>query len=342
MIAVVKANAYGHGDTLVSSCLNQMGVSSFAVATLEEGIRLRKFGIEGEILILGYTPALQAKEIAAYDLTQTIADVSHAAELSKTGIPLKVQIKIDTGMHRLGITPDHKKEVASFFQVPTFLIRGIYTHLCASDSRSPEDIAFSRQQLLSFDRLVLALKNTGFPSVPLHVQSSYGILNYPNLHYNFARIGILLYGCHSQKDETCVLSPTLSPVLSLYSRIALIREIPSGETVGYGRAYKTAKNQKVGVIPIGYADGYPRCLSHQGYVLVNGQKADIIGRICMDQMMVDLTQIDHVCVGDRVTLIGQDGNLKICAEELAGLSNTITNELLSRLGDRITRVLVMD
>lgn len=338
IIAIVKANAYGHGDVLISSYLNQLGIFSFAVATLEEGIRLRKFGIEGSILILGYTPAAYAPELVQYDLTQTIADFSHAEALAKTNLSLKVQIKIDTGMHRLGITPTHKKQIISLFSVPTFSVCGMYTHLCAADSQTEEDVIFSKQQIQSFKNLSQDLEKSGLHLPPLHVQSSYGVLNYPELNYDFARIGILMYGCYSQLDDRCCLHPNVEPILSLYSRIALIREVDFGETVGYGRSYRVSKKKTIGVIPVGYADGYPRSLSNRGYVLIHGQKANIIGRICMDQMMVDLTSIPHVCVNDRVTLIGRDGNHMIRAEELATLSGTITNELLSRLGSRIERV----
>ncbi|MBS5214977.1 MAG: serine racemase VanT catalytic subunit [Clostridiales bacterium] len=342
IMAVVKANAYGHGDVLISSHLNQMGIYSFAVATLEEAIHLRKFGIEGSILILGYTPSLYAPELMQYDLTQTVADFSHAQELAETKIPIKVEIKIDTGMHRLGITPEHKKEIVSLFSVPTFCICGMYTHLCVADSQEPEDIAFSQKQLESFKCLTDMLKAAGISLPPLHVQSSYGVLNYPSLKYDFARIGILLYGCHSQFEESCLMNPDVRPVLSLYSHVALIREVDEGDTVGYGRTYKARRKRRLAVIPIGYADGYPRSLSNRGYVLIHGQRARIVGRICMDQMIADVTAIENVCVSDRVTLIGKDGRHRIYAEELAALSQTITNELLSRLGSRITRVLLID
>lgn len=341
MMAVVKANAYGHGDVLIASHLNQMGIFSFAVATLEEGIRLRTFGIEGSILILGYTSAYSAAELQRYDLTQTITDLSHASALAQTGLPLKVELKIDTGMHRLGITPDHWREIAALFQVPNFSICGMYTHLCVADSQEPEDIAFSNHQIQSFQQLADLLKDCGIALPPLHVQSSYGVLNYPDLRYDFARVGILLYGCHSQLGEACLMQPEVSPVLSLYSQIVLIREVEEGDTVGYGRTYRAKRKKRLAVVPIGYADGYPRSLSNRGYVLIRGQQARIVGRICMDQMIVDITAIGDAAVHDRVTLIGKDGSKTIYAEELASLSQTITNELLSRLGSRINRVLLM-
>ncbi len=341
IMAVVKANAYGHGDLVISNYLNQIGIFSFAVATMEEGIRLRKSGVKGKILILGYTPAPHAKEIARYDLTQTIVDFTHAKELAKTGISLKVQIKIDTGMHRLGISPDQKEDIVSLFFQPSFSICGMYTHLCAADSLLPEDVAFSKKQIASFQRLTKELENEGISLPSLHIQSSYGILNYPGLSCDFARIGILLYGCHSQIDTT-LLQPDVIPVLSLYSRIAMIREVEEGESVGYGRTYYADKKRKLAIVPIGYADGYPRSLSNRGYVLIHGKKANIVGRICMDQMIVDISSIESVRPGDRVTLIGRDGSSIIRAEELATLCGTITNEFLSRLGSRISRVFFHD
>ena len=337
LTAVVKADAYGHGDLAVCRRLNQMGIFSFAVATMEEGIRLRMGGIDGSILILGYTPALCAQEIARFDLTQTVVDLAHAKELAKARIPLKVEIKIDTGMHRLGISPDKVQEIASLFFLPSFLVCGMYTHLCAADSLLPADMAFSRGQIASFQRLADDLQRAGVPLPPLHVQSSYGVLNYPDLAFDAARIGILLYGCRSQPDTT-LLDPDVAPVLSWYSKVALVREIEAGETVGYGRSYCADKKRRLAVVPVGYADGYPRSLSGSGYVLISGRRADIVGRVCMDQMIVDVSSIESVHAGDLVTLIGQDGFCAIRAEELAAACGTIANELLSRIGSRVSRI----
>ena len=339
IMAVVKANAYGHGDFLISEHLNKLGIQDFAVATLEEGIRLRKRGIRGNILILGHTPAFCACEIARWQLMQTVTDCLHAKELQEAGIPLQVHIKIDTGMHRLGISCSHTNEILDIFSFDNLHVAGMFTHLCAADSLQPEDTAFTKGQIRDFFILVKKLKQHGI-RVPVHVQSSYGILNDPGLPCQFARPGIILYGCGSDTSSDLLQRPALRPVLSLHSRIASVRQVPAGETVGYGRTWHASSARRIAVLPIGYADGYPRSLSNKGWVLIRGRKAPVAGRICMDQMTVDITDIPEAVPGDIATLIGRDGSEEIRAEEVAVLAGTITNELLSRLGPRLHRVAV--
>lgn len=338
VMAVVKANAYGHGDLEVSSCLNRTGIRDFAVATLEEGIRLRQGGITGNILILGYTPARMAGYLREYGLTQTITDALHGRELAETGIPLDVHLKIDTGMHRLGISFDQREEILSLFTLPSLRISGMFTHLNAADSRRPEDAAYTKEQIRNFFSLVSLLKKRQLPLPSLHIQSSYGIVRYPGLPCDFARPGILLYGCLSDPDSARDLPPQIRPVLSWHSRIVSIRQVADGDTAGYGRAWKAHGPRRLGVIPTGYGDGYPRSLSGRGEVLVCGRRAPVAGRICMDQMLVDLTEIPMARTGSLVTLIGQDGECRITAEETAARAGTITNELLCRLGSRVHRI----
>lgn len=339
IMAVVKANAYGHGDIFVSEHLNTLGIKDFAVATMEEGIGLRRAGIWGNILVLGHTPAFCAPSLSRWHLIQTVTDYQHAIELQDAGINLKVHLKIDTGMHRLGISPRHLNDILDIFSFSRLDIVGMFTHLCAADSRQPDDTAFTRNQIRDFFILTEKLKQHGI-QVPVHVQSSYGILNYPDLPCKFARPGIILYGCYSNSSEKPIGYPALKPVLSLHSRIASVRRIHSGESIGYGRSYYASSPRRIAVLPIGYADGYPRSLSNKGYVLIRGQKAPVAGRICMDQMTVDITDIPDAGPGDIATLIGRDGAEEIRAEEVAVLAGTITNELLSRLGNRLYRVTV--
>ncbi len=339
IMAIVKANAYGHGDLPVSEHLNKLGIRDFAVATLEEGIRLREAKIHGNILILGHTPSFCAPALSRWHLTQTVTDYQHARELQDAGLPLDVHIKIDTGMHRLGISPDHFDDILDIFSMDHLRVTGMFTHLCAADSSQPDDIAFTRGQIRNFFTLEKKLEHRGI-HVPIHIQSSYGILNYPGLPCEFARPGIILYGCYSDTSGDLLRQPALRPVLSLHSRIASIRQIHSGESVGYGRTWHADSQRRLAVLPIGYADGYPRALSNKGSVLIHGQKAPVVGRICMDQMTVDITDIPQAAPGDIATLIGKDGQEEIRAEEVAVLAGTITNELLSRLGSRLHRVTV--
>ncbi len=333
MIAVVKANAYGHGDIEVSKALNHVGVQAFAVATIGEGIRLRKAGVRGEILVMGYTEPARASELCRYRLSQTAADAQHAAELNGMGKKLKVHIKVDTGMHRLGESYDHAEEIAQVFGYCHLRVEGMFTHLCVCDSTKPEDIAFTRLQIKQFYCLLDELKRGRIAIPPIHIQSSYGVLNYPELRCDCARIGIALYGA----SEKAALDVDLQPVLSLKARVVLMRSIAAGESVGYGCEFIAKRDMRMAVLPVGYRDGLPRNLEG-GCVLLKGCRAPIIGRICMDQLMIDVTDVPGVQRGDTATLIGRDGCDEISVPELAAKAGTIPNEVLSRLGSRLERV----
>jgi len=339
IMAVVKANAYGHGAVRISSRLNGMGIDHFAVATVDEGIQLRKSGIEGEILVLGYTSPLRASELSHYDLTQTAVDISHARALNASGKSIKTHIKVNTGMNRLGENFNHVSGITDLFKFKNLEVTGIFTHLCVSDSCKMDDVAFTNEQIRNFYKLLneLKLKNIRIPKI--HIQSSYGVLNYPGLMCDYARIGIALYGVLSTPNSLTQLSPDLRPVLSLKSRIILIRTVESGKYAGYSRNFIAKRKTKLAVVSIGYGDGLPRCLSEgNGHVLIGGHRVPIVGKICMDQLMTDVTEIPGVTEGDIVTLIGEDGCEGITAEQTAENADTITNELLSGLGNRVERI----
>lgn len=338
IMAVVKANAYGHGAVSISADLNRIGINVFAVATIDEGIHLRRNGIKGEILILGYTPATRAWELDRYHLSQTIVDVEHARELNRFGKPIRVHLKVDTGMNRLGESYQHISEIASIFELKNLAIAGIFTHLCASDSTQETLVAFTNRQIQRFYELLTKL-NARHIQIPVtHIQSSYGLLNYPELRCGYVRIGIALYGVSSTPDEHTKCSLDLRPVLALKSKVALVRTIAVGESVGYGQSFVASGKMKIAVVPIGYADGIPRNLSERnGHVLIGGRRVPIIGRICMDQLIADITDVPGIKRGDVVTLIGKDGSEEITAEQVAANAGTITNELLSRLGTRLER-----
>jgi serine/alanine racemase len=338
LIAVVKANAYGHGDIAVAKALSDVSIRSFAVATLEEGIRLREHKITGEILILGYTNPADADLLIRYRLTQIIVDPDHAKALNETGKKLRVHLKIDTGMHRLGADATKISDIESVFACENLLIEGIVSHLCASDRLTKADISFTKQQIARFFTIVELVKAKR--NVKSHLQSSYGILNYPGLPCDFARAGIALYGVLSNNNET-LTKLDLHPVLALKARIATVRKIGPGESVSYGRTYTTSGAATIAVVTIGYADGIPRNFSDgDAYVLVHSQRARVIGRICMDQFIIDVTGIGDVRTNDVVTIIGRDGNEVIRCEDFAEQCGTITNEILSRLGSRLNHTYI--
>ncbi len=335
LMAVVKTQAYGHGAFQIATSLNQMGVKAFAVATIDEGIQLRRYGICGEILILGYTNPNRAKELKKYDLMQTLIDFKYAKALNRQKIAVKAHIKIDTGMNRLGVSFDNINEVKMIFSMKYIKVCGIYTHLCCADTLLPEDVEFSENQIDNFYYLIDKLKERGVQIPKVHIQSSYGLLNYPQLACDYVRIGIALYGVLSKSDKNTRVKLDLRPVLSLKARVVLIRSVSKQDTVSYGRSFQAKRDSLIAIVSIGYGDGVPRELSCQkGGVLIRGQYAPIVGRICMDQLAVDITEIEDVSVGNVATLIGFD-TIDISAPNVAEHFDSISNELLCRMGTRL-------
>jgi len=336
LMAVVKAEAYGHGFYEIATHLNKIGVKAFAVATIDEGIKLRRYGVSGEILVLGYTAPSRVKELRKYDITQTLIDYDYALLLNRQGCNVMAHIKIDTGMHRLGFNKEDLEKAAAVFSMKHIQVRGIYTHLCASDSVNEKDISYTHMQVEVFYSLLNQLKKKGIKIPKIHIQSSYGLLNYPELRCDYVRAGVALYGVLSSPNDKTKLNLDLRPVLTLKARVILLRAIKEGDSVGYNRSFVADRDSLIAVLPIGYADGYPRSLScGKGYVLINGRRAPVIGKICMDQLAVDVTDIPDVKVGITATLIGKDGKEEISAPMVADSSESITNELLSRMGRRL-------
>ena len=331
MFAVVKANAYGHGATEVAKTLEESGCKKFAVASVYEAESLRKNGINGEIAILGFCEDFGlAREIAARPLVYD----EHTFRLAKK-YDAEVFVKINTGMNRLGISSGDSSKVGAIFKMKYIKVSGIFTHLCCSDSLSNDDVAFTNQQINNFYKLIDVLKDSGIRIPKLHIQSSYGLLNYPNLECDYVRVGIALYGVLSSPNDDTKLKLDLRPVLSLKSKVVLIRQVSKGESVGYSRNFTAERDSKIAILPIGYADGLPRNLScEKGGVLINHCYAPIIGNICMDQLAVDITDIDDVTVGAIATLISTD-EYALSAASVADKSDSISNELLSRIGKRV-------
>ena len=341
LMPAVKADAYGHGAVLIARELNRIGVEAFCVASAGEGEELRREGVRGEILVLGYTDPTQFDLLHRCRLTQTIVDYQYAERLNGYGKRLHVHIGVDTGMHRLGIGYEERSLIMDIFEMKNLAVDGLFTHLCTSDGQALREQSFTDLQARRFYSVVDDLERSGYSCPKLHLQSSYGILNYPNLAEDYARVGIALYGVLSTREDTKRWEDVLRPVLSLKARVACVRRLCCGETAGYGMAFTAQRDMEIATITVGYGDGLPRNLSGgQGFVLINGRRAPVVGRICMDQTIVDVSGIPDVKAGDVAVLIGKSGDKEISAGDLAGWAGTITNEILSRMGARLERVMV--
>ena len=344
IMSVVKADAYGHGAVSVVNALSKTGVSKFAVSNLNEAIELREAGINGEILILGYTSAALAEEIYKYDLIQTIVSEEHAVKLAEaTKQRLKCHIAIDTGMNRIGLDADNPTEcgriIRKYYSV--FDVCGIYTHLCVADSDNPEDIAFTLTQIDKFRDVCEEISDLEIKDI--HCCNSAAGLFYSKFVADkfggrgIVRTGIVLYGL--KPDISNEIPSEIKPVLTWKTTVSMVKTVRVGEFIGYGRTYRADRTMKIATLSTGYADGYRRDLSNKGYVLIHGKRAPIVGRICMDQMMVDVTKITDVQIGDTATLIGEDGQLSISADELAASINTIGYEFVCGISKRVQRII---
>ena len=342
MMAVLKADGYGHGAVAMARALAREGIRDYAVACLSEGIALRRKGIRGTILILGYTPPEAAPLLGRWRLTQTVADEAHGLALSRQGVKVEVHLALDTGMHRLGLPAEDREAIARMYRLPHLRIRGVFSHLCVSDSPAPEDQAFTQRQLERFYGAVERLRQDGLDPGQVHIQASYGIWNLPPQPCTLARAGILLYGVGSDETPT-VRDLELRPVLSLRTRVASVRTVPAGEGAGYGLAFRARRDTRLAVLTVGYGDGLPRELSQRGgRVLIAGRSCPMVGRMCMDQLLVDVTDVPQAVPGAVATLVGRDGEEQIPLEELAGNCGTLTNELLSQLSPRLPLVRTRD
>jgi len=340
VMAVVKANAYGHGVKEIAEHLVNKGVKTFAVATITEAVQLKKHAPQADILVLGCTHPKDAKFLYNNKLTQLVQDGAYAKALEDTKYKLKIHIAIDTGMHRLGIEPKYFDEIKCIFNSKYLNVEGIATHLASPDTFEQSEINFTKKQLEIFTELINKLKAQGYNIGKQHTQSSYGIYNYPEIQNDYVRPGIMLYGVQSQKGETKIKTD-LRPVLSLRAVIAQVRWIEAGESVSYSRTFTAAEKMKIATVTIGYADGIPRQASGNGAnALVNGIKVPIIGRICMDMLILNVTNAADAEAGDIATFIGKDGNEEVRCEDLAEAAGTITNDVLAGLSDRLPRIIM--
>lgn len=338
VMAIVKANAYGHGAVETAHALARQSIARFAVASLDEGIALRQAGLSAPIVVLGALFEQQISDLVAHRLTPVVSNADILPALAKAAgshpSPYPIHLKIETGMGRLGFSPE---ELRSLLDNPLLrnplLIEGMMTHLADADGT---ETAFTERQLGVFHAILEQVRRRGLTLSLIHAANSAAIVRFPESHFSLVRPGIMLYGYHTLPPS--VPAPDLHPVLSLHTTIAQLRTIPRGRTVSYNGTFVATRPTRIAVLPIGYADGYSRRLSNCGSVLIQGRRAPIVGLVCMDMIMVDVTDLATVHVGDTVTLIGQQGGASIWADEVADWIGTIPYEVLCGIGSRVPRL----
>lgn len=337
IMAVVKADAYGHGAVEVSRALQESGITDFAVSNILEAGELREAGIKGQILILGYTPIEDLNLITKYDITQAIISSDYADDLIASNLPIKCQYAIDTGMNRIGLDADKIEECEKEIRrvAGKLQLTGLFTHLCVADT--PSEDVFTNEQQEKFKRVVESISDLHLPYI--HSLNSAGGLWHQDGFSNLNRLGIIMYGL--KPDYLNALPDGIEPVMEWKSVVSMVKSVHPGETIGYGRAYKAQKEMRIATIPTGYADGYNRALSNKGYVLVAGKRAPIVGRVCMDQFMVDVTTIPDVKPYDEVVLIGKSGDEILTADDMAQMLGTIGYEVVCDVGKRVQRVFMV-
>lgn len=340
IMAVVKANSYGHDSIIISKKLQEIGINDFAVATLPEAITLRENNITGNILILGYTEPEELQKVIENNIMQTIVDNDYAKSVLKANLQgkLKCHVKINTGMNRIGEFYDDFTALIEIYQNPALQIEGTFTHLCVSDSDKIEDVNFTKEQINRFDKAIEFIKKQGLNPGKLHTQASYGTINYTNCKYDYVRMGILMYGINASYDCYNKYNVEFKPVMAVKSKVTSIKYINPEETVSYGRTFKADNKIKIASVGIGYADGVPRALSNILIVKINNKKYHQIGRICMDQLMIEINDENPIAIGDEVILIDPNESKDLTLEDWAKLTNTITDEIICQFTIRLKRI----
>lgn len=341
VMAVVKANAYGHGAVEVARTALASGATRLAVARSAEGAELRRAGIGAPILVLGYTPAGLIREIVEFELEQAVYGVDYSLvvdeEAARMGVKIPVHIKVDTGMGRIGVVAGtgsslrEIKEIAARTNLETV---GIFTHFAAADSA---DKSYTRRQWESFVKLLGDLRREGLDFQLKHCANSAAIIDIPETHLNLVRAGISLYGLYPSTGVNRQ-GIRLEPVMSFKARVVQVKKVPAGFSVSYGCTYVTERATVIATLPVGYADGYSRRLSSRGEVLVRGHRAPVVGRVCMDQCMLDVGDIPGVAPGDEVVLFGRQGDQILSVEEVADRIGTINYEVVCMVGARVPRI----
>ncbi|MCA9673194.1 MAG: alanine racemase [Myxococcales bacterium] len=340
VIAVVKADAYGHGAPRVARLLEGVGVWGFGVATVEEGAELRAAGVRLPILVMGAAFGDRHDAVIEHDLTPVVGDpgdVDRFAEAASRAdrVRFGIHVKIDTGMTRLGVMA---RELDAFLRrcarYPSIRVDGLATHFACAEE---PDASSTEQQLALFVECLHAVRAVGGDPQVIHAANSAAALRFPDARFDLVRTGLVLYGALPSSE---VPDPGFKPVMSLRTRINAMRDAPAGTRISYSATYVTSRPSRIATLPVGYADGYPRALSNRAEVLVRGRRAPVVGRVCMDLCMVDVTDVPGTAVGDTVTLLGEDGDDSITPDELAGWAQTISYEVLAGIGKRVPRVYV--
>jgi alanine racemase len=337
LMAVIKANAYGHGAFEVARTALRHGASWLVAAQASEGFQLRRAGITASILVSGYTPPTEVDSAIKHDLTLTVTELEVAEAIAARSVSLgrrtPVHVKVDTGMGRFGLLPD---EVVPFVHrlaaMPGLIVEGLFSHFSVADLR---DKSYTWQQFQTFQEVVAEVKAAGHHIPLCHIANSAATLDLPAMHLDAVRTGIAIYGLRPSDEVEPVLP--LKPALTLKSHVARVRTLPGGSSISYGRTYITPRAMPVALIPVGYGDGYHRLASNRGAVLINGRRAPIVGRVCMDQFVVDISQAGPVQVNDEAVLIGQQGGERITADEVATWAETINYEVTTSLLPRVPR-----
>jgi len=352
LLVAVKANAYGHGLVEVARQALETGADALGVARMPEGLALRDAGIDAPVLVFGFTPPSDVEALVRHDLIQTVYTLdtarAYAERIGKRGGRLKVHLKVDTGMGRLGILPDSRRyvepgmgvsdhavrEVLTIAGLKELTLEGIFTHFASSDSA---DKRFAEQQFDMFMAFLGQLKRSGLEFELRHAANSGAVIDMPLTHLDMVRAGVSLYGLYPS-DEVEKSRIDLVPVMTLKARIVHLKMVPAGFPVSYGMTHRTQAPTTIATVPVGYADGFNRRLSNRGHMLVHGQKAPIVGRVCMDLTMIDVGHIPGVAVEDEVVILGRQANEAITADDLASLLDTINYEITSAITARVPRV----
>ena len=346
LCCVIKADAYGHGAVRLAKEYEALGADWLAISNIEEAIQLRRAGITLPMLVLGFTPPEAADLLAENNISQCAYSLRYCRLLSenaqKSGVSVKIHIKVDTGMSRLGFYfQDLNRDTAVVDEIreacslPGLVPEGIFTHFAVADS-GKDGMMFTMRQFGCFKELIETLSHKGIEFPVRHCANSGATLDYSLSHMQMVRAGIILYGILPSGD--IMHSEELKPVMSLRAVISHIKEIEPGSDISYGRTYTAEKKLRVATVPIGYADGYPRALSGRADMLVHGVRCPILGRICMDQCMIDVTNVPDAKMGDTATMIGRDGDEEIRVEELASMLDVIPYEVICGISKRVTRV----
>lgn len=338
IMAVVKADGYGHGSVEVAKVALENGADYLAVAIPEEGVELRRAGIEAPILVFSLTPAGESKNIVAYNLTQAVCTKELAEALSARAQELnkvaKVHIKVDTGMGRIGIFPEDVVDfVTEVSKLKGIELEGIFTHFPDADGK---DKSFTELQIGKFQQIIAELENIGIKIPIKHAANSAGILDFPSSLFNLVRPGITIYGLAPSKE--IIHTMNLKPAMTFKTAVAYLKTVPLGSPISYGRTFITQKESRIATLAVGYADGYNRLLSNKGEVIIRGKRAPVVGRVSMDMTMVDVSHIPEVQIDDEVVLFGKQGGDEISIDEIAYKCNTISYEIVVSIGKRVPRI----